>query len=111
VRGRAHKGSLTGGAKSLFRLPPKGRPIQPRLVLAEAAIDAVCVAAIEGLSDDTFYAATGGGWAPETVIRLEENFRSTGHILATANAIIAEDKARLGKALFTRKGQGLASGS
>jgi DNA helicase II / ATP-dependent DNA helicase PcrA len=44
---------------------------------------------------------------PDAVaIRLEENFRSTGHILATPNAIIAEDKARLGKTLFTRKGQG-----
>ena len=40
---------------------------------------------------------------PDAVdIRLEENFRSTGHILAAANAIIAEDKARLGKTLFTR---------
>ena len=44
---------------------------------------------------------------PDAVdIRLEENFRSTGHILAAANAIIAEDKSRLGKTLFTRKGQG-----
>ena len=44
---------------------------------------------------------------PDAVdIRLEENFRSTGHILAAANAIIAEDKARLGKTLFTRKGKG-----
>jgi ATP-dependent DNA helicase UvrD/PcrA len=44
---------------------------------------------------------------PEAVdIRLEENFRSTGHILDAANAIIAQDKARLGKTLFTRKGQG-----
>ena len=44
---------------------------------------------------------------PDAVdIRLEEKFRSTGHILAAANAIIAEDKARLGKTLFTRKGQG-----
>ena len=44
---------------------------------------------------------------PDAVdIRLEENFRSTGHILAAANAIIAEDKARFGKTLFTRKGQG-----
>jgi UvrD-like helicase C-terminal domain/GTP cyclohydrolase II/UvrD/REP helicase N-terminal domain len=44
---------------------------------------------------------------PDAVdIRLEENFRSTGHILAAANAIIAEDKARLGKTLFSRKGQG-----
>ena len=44
---------------------------------------------------------------PDAVdIRLEENFRSTGHILAAANAIIAQDTARLGKTLFTRKGQG-----
>jgi DNA helicase-2/ATP-dependent DNA helicase PcrA len=44
---------------------------------------------------------------PDAVdIRLEENFRSTGHILAAADAIISEDKARLGKTLFTRKGQG-----
>jgi hypothetical protein len=36
---------------------------------------------------------------PDAVdIRLEENFRSTGHILAAANAIIAEDKARLDEA-------------
>jgi len=34
-------------------------------------------------------------------IRLEENFRSTGHILDAANAVIAQDRARLGKTLFT----------
>jgi hypothetical protein len=48
VRGPTYKGSLTGGAKSLFRLPPKG-PTLPRLVVAEAAIDALSVAAIESL--------------------------------------------------------------
>ena len=52
VRGPTYKGSLTGGAKSLFRLPPKGPPL-PRLVLAEAAIDALSVAAIESLRRDT----------------------------------------------------------
>ncbi len=39
-------------------------------------------------------------------VRLEENFRSTGHILDAANAVIAQDKKRLGKTLFTRKGEG-----
>ncbi len=36
-------------------------------------------------------------------VRLEENFRSTGHILAAANAVIAQDKRRLGKTLRPTK--------
>jgi DNA helicase-2/ATP-dependent DNA helicase PcrA len=36
-----------------------------------------------------------------TVIRLERNYRSTGHILATASALIARNTGRLGKTLFT----------
>ncbi len=36
-----------------------------------------------------------------TVIRLERNYRSTGHILATASALIAHNEGRLGKTLFT----------
>jgi len=39
-------------------------------------------------------------------VRLEENFRSTGHILSAANAVIAQDKRRLGKTLFTKKDRG-----
>lgn len=39
-------------------------------------------------------------------IRLEENFRSTSLIIAAANAVIAGDKDRLGKTLFTRKPAG-----
>jgi DNA helicase II / ATP-dependent DNA helicase PcrA len=35
------------------------------------------------------------------VIKLERNYRSTGHILATASNIIAKNKGRLGKTLFT----------
>lgn len=40
------------------------------------------------------------------MIALEENFRSTGHILDAANAIIAGDRNRLKKNLFTSEGPG-----
>jgi hypothetical protein len=70
VRGPSWKGSLTGGAKSLFRLPAHNAPL-PRLVLAEAAIDALSVAAIESLRIDTLYAATGGGMGPGTIRGVE----------------------------------------
>jgi len=36
-----------------------------------------------------------------TVIRLERNYRSTGHILAAASGLIAQNKGRLGKTLHT----------
>ncbi len=36
-------------------------------------------------------------------VRLEENFRSTGHILAATNAVIALDAKRLGKTLRATK--------
>ena len=40
------------------------------------------------------------------IIRLEQNYRSTGHILNTANALIAHNQNRLGKNLFTCAGNG-----
>ena len=41
------------------------------------------------------------------VIRLERNYRSNGHILAAASGLIAHNKGRLGKTLFTDAGMGL----
>jgi DNA helicase-2/ATP-dependent DNA helicase PcrA len=40
------------------------------------------------------------------VIRLEQNYRSTAHILAAASAVIAQNTSRLGKTLRTDAGEG-----
>ncbi|WP_322892882.1 MULTISPECIES: UvrD-helicase domain-containing protein [unclassified Yoonia] len=40
------------------------------------------------------------------VVRLEENYRSTPHILAAASGVIAANKGRLGKTLFTSVKEG-----
>ncbi len=70
VRGPTYEGSLTGGVRSLFRLPLRGSPL-PRLVVTEAAIDALSLAAIENHREDTVYAATGGGMGQGTIAALE----------------------------------------
>jgi len=45
-------------------------------------------------------------YARGTVIRLEQNYRSYGHILDSANALIGHNSARLGKNLWTQQGEG-----
>jgi DNA helicase-2/ATP-dependent DNA helicase PcrA len=40
------------------------------------------------------------------VIRLEENYRSTGSILGVASAVVDHNEGRLGKTLWTRKDEG-----
>ncbi|HWZ60013.1 MAG TPA: 3'-5' exonuclease, partial [Gemmatimonadaceae bacterium] len=45
-------------------------------------------------------------FAPATVVRLEENYRSTKPILDLANVVIAANTQRLGKTLRTTKGGG-----
>lgn len=62
-RGPDWRGFSTGGSKVLFRL---GSPESSRLCVTEAAIDAMSLAAFEGLRDGSLYLSTGGGWSPVT---------------------------------------------
>lgn len=62
-RGPEWRGFSSGGAKVLFRL---GSQRAKRLCVTEAAIDAMSLAAIEGLRTDSLYLSTGGGWSPRT---------------------------------------------
>ncbi len=57
-------------------------------------------------SDVTFIRRFARDFPGAAQIKLEENFRSTGHIIDAANAVIARDRGRLGKTLFTRKPTG-----
>ena len=45
-------------------------------------------------------------FAGAKTVRLEENYRSTGHILAAASQVIARNESRLGKTLYTTAGDG-----
>lgn len=45
-------------------------------------------------------------YAGDHVIRLEQNYRSYGHILDAANALISHNTGRLGKNLWTAQGEG-----
>jgi len=62
-RGPDWRGFSTGGSKVLFRL---GSLDAPRLCVTEAAIDAMSLAAFEGLREGSLYLSTGGGWSPTT---------------------------------------------
>jgi hypothetical protein len=85
IRGPDFKGSLQGGTKSLFRLS-RAAPRHSRLVITEAPIDALSVAAIEGIRADTLYAATGGGMGPGTVQAIE---RLLGQMAQWPDALVA----------------------
>lgn len=67
-RGPEWRGFARGGSKILFRF---GDGRANRLCVTEAAIDAMSLAALEGLREGTLYLSTGGGWAPATAAALQ----------------------------------------
>ena len=89
--------------------------------VAEAArrADSTAVFAV-GDDDQSIYAFRGANVAnmqhferdfarpeqPVKLIKLEQNYRSHGHILDAANALIKHNQARLGKNLWTSEGKG-----
>ncbi len=83
MRGPDWRGFSEGGDKTLFRLPggtvgngegsAAGTPT--RLAVCEAPIDALSLAALEGLRADTLYVATTGGMGPLTLACLDTLLR------------------------------------
>ena len=70
MRGPAWRNFSAGGSKALFRLPGNPGHLN-RVVVCEAAIDALSLAAIEEDRRDTLYAATAGGMGPATILALQ----------------------------------------
>ena len=72
-------------------------PPQPRAASATTTSRSMAGAAPRS----TTSCASSTTFPAPTVIRLERNYRSTGHILAAASHLIAHNEGRLGKTLFT----------
>jgi hypothetical protein len=94
MRGPAYKGFASGGSKTLFvvsnSVPPK------RVMVCEGAIDAISLAAIDGLDAATAYVSTSGGWGDGGRLALC-GLVSTGAIL-----IAATDQGTAGEKLALR---------
>ena len=71
MRGPDWRGFSKQSDKSLFRLPG-GTGRLARLAVCEAPIDALSLAALEGVRADTLYLATTGGMGPLTLACLDQ---------------------------------------
>jgi hypothetical protein len=93
-RGPEWRGFSTGGAKMLFRL---GRADALRLCATEAAIDAMSLAAFEGLREGSLYLSTGGGWSPATEAALRVLAARSGVQLVAATDANAQGEVFAGR--------------
>ncbi|MBB3458793.1 hypothetical protein FHT86_007119 [Rhizobium sp. BK313] len=83
-RGPGWRGFAAGGTKVLFRF---GQRDGLRLCVTESAIDAMSLAAIEGVREGTLYLSTGGGWSPNTDAALRTLARrSDAQLIAATDA-------------------------
>ena len=83
MRGPQYKGFAKGGDKALFWF---GELAQARrVVVTEAAIDALSLAAIEGCKEGTAYVSTGGGFGPPTIASLRHVMRPGSRIVAATD--------------------------
>lgn len=80
-RGPDWRGFSTGGSKVLFRL---GSSDALHLCVTEAAIDAMSLAAFEGLREGSLYLSTGGGWSPATDAAVRKLAARPGAVLVAA---------------------------
>ena len=87
MRGPNYRGFSADGEKSLFRLQLGTTP-PTRLAVTEAPIDAMSLAALEGMRKDTLYVSTAGGMGPATIAALERELaalaKRPGAILVAA---------------------------
>jgi len=93
-RGPEWRGFASGGSKTLFRF---GQSAALRFCVTEAAIDAMSLAAIEGLRDGTLYLSTGGGWSPQTTEALRNLVSRTDAQLVVATDANAQGDAYAGR--------------
>lgn len=80
-RGPQWRGFSTRGAKELFRF---GNEAALRVCITEAAIDAMSLAALEGMRADTLYISTGGGWSPVSDAAIRAIAGRPGVLMAAA---------------------------
>lgn len=89
MRGPSFRGFTKNATKCLFRLSPSPE-LFSRLVVTEAAIDALSYAALFGVTAGTTYVSTGGGVGPETAASLRVLMASLAEVQG-AEVVAATD--------------------